>query len=216
MSDATRIGMYLQVIELDKEAREGYTGAALNNIGAIYEDAGDEDTAYDYYERAMNVGNKMGEKNYKRIRNNRRLDRVAAIAGAIADASQSAINVMSGGISNIPITQYNAGYGDLSSFQSDLPSSGGYSDSFYQEQYNNWERRAQGAYESLTLLGSRTKRNGSEVSGSTGQSMSGSNYTRQKKCLRDAQTQMRSIRQKARRDGVNITQSHWETVTVSY
>lgn len=216
LSDATRIGMYLQVIELDKETREGYTGAAFNNIGAIYEDAGDEDTAYDYYERAMNVGNKMGEKNYKRIRNNRRLDRVAAIAGAIADASQSAINVMSGGISNMPITQYNAGYGDLSSFQSDMQSSGGYSVSFYQEQYNNWERRAQGAYESLTLLGSRSKRNGSEVSGSTGQSMSSSNYTRQKKCLRDAQTQMRSIRQKARRDGVNIAQSHWETVTVSY
>ncbi len=209
------IGMYLQVIELDKVTKEGYTGVSLNNIGTIYEDAGDEDTAYDYYERSMNAGNKTGEQNYKRIRNNRRLERIANIAGAIANVSASAVNIMSGG-ANVPVTQYNSGYGDLSSFQSNSSSSGGYSTSFYQEQYNNWERRAQGAYESLTNLGSRTKRNGSEVSGSTGQSMSSSNYTRQKKCLRDAQNEMRTIRQKARKDGVNIAQSHWETVTVSY
>ncbi len=212
---ADAIGMYLQVIELDKVTKEGYTGPSLNNIGTIYEDAGDEDTAYDYYERSMNAGNKTGEQNYKRIRNNRRLERIANIAGAIANVSASAVNIMSGG-ANVPVTQYSSGYGDLSSFQSNSSSSGGYSTSFYQEQYNNWERRAQGAYESLTNLGSRTKRNGSEVSGSTGQSMSSSNYTRQKKCLRDAQNEMRTIRQKARKDGVNIAQSHWETVTVSY
>lgn len=125
-------------------------------------------------------------------------------ADAIANVSQSAINAMSGRSPNLHVTQYNSGYGDRSTFRSDPSSSGGYSASFYQEQYNNRERRAQGAYESLTNLGSRNKCNNSEVSGSTGQSMSSSNYTRHKKCLRDAQNEMRSIRQKACKDGVNI------------
>lgn len=214
--DATRIGMYQQVIELDKETREGYTAASLNNIGSIYEDAGDEDTAMDYYERAKNAGSPMGEKNFKRIRNSRRLERIAAIANAVANVSQSTINMMSGGATNVAFTQYNSGYGDLSSFQSDTSSAGGYSSSFYQEQYNNWERRARGAYESLTNLGNRTKQNGMETSGSTMQSMSSSNFTRQKKCLRDAQNEMRAIRQKARQDGVTISQSHWESVSVTY
>lgn len=219
LSDAKRVEIYSQVIALDRDLREGYTGAALNNIGAIYEDAGYEDTAYEYYERSMDNGNKTGEKNYKRIRNNRRLERIAAVANAISGASQSALNAMSGGAYGYnSISGYNTGYGDISTLQADNTSSSGsgYSASFYQEQYTNWERRAQSAYESLTTLGSRTKRNGQETSGSTGQSMSSSNYTRQKQCLREAQREMQSIRSKARKDGVTIPQSHWETVTVSY
>ena len=52
----------LQVIELDKRGPgEGYTGAALRDIGAIYEDASGEEVllTVSYYNDAMNVGNKM-------------------------------------------------------------------------------------------------------------------------------------------------------------
>ncbi|MBP3671826.1 MAG: hypothetical protein J6J06_07680 [Bacteroidaceae bacterium] len=53
-------------------------------------------------------------------------------------------------------------------------------------------------------------------SGSTGQSMNTGNYVMQKKALRDAQREMRNIRQRASRAGVHIAQSKWETATVSY
>lgn len=216
LSDAKRIGIYREVIALDKLTREGYTGAALCNIGAIYEDAGDEDTAFQYYEQSKDAGNDMGEKNWKRIRNNRRLERFSAVANAIAGVTSSFVSGMSGVTGTMPTTQYTGyaeGYGSLT----DNDNTGsGYSSSYYQNQYDNWERRAQSAYNSLTNLGSRYKENGREKSGSTHQSMSSSNYVQQKKSLRTAQSEMKSIRQKARRDGVTINQSHWETVSVSY
>jgi hypothetical protein len=46
--------------------------------------------------------------------------------------------------------------------------------------------------------------------------MNTGNYVMQKKALRDAQREMRNIRQKAARAGVHITQSKWETATVNY
>lgn len=210
-SDAKRIAIYQEVIALDKILKEGYTGASLNNIGAIYEDAGDEDTAFDYYERSKNAGNETGERNWKRIRNNRRLDRIIAVANAVEGVTSSFVSGMGGTIPNTVPTGYAQGYGD-----SNNDSGTGYSSSYYQNQYDNWARRAESVYNSLTNLGSRYKENGKDQRGSTHQSMSSSNYVQQKKCLRSAQNEMRSIRQKARKDGITINQSHWETVSVSY
>lgn len=67
----------------------------------------------------------------------------------------------------------------------------------YQAMYDKWERQAQRAYESLS-----------------GHSVSSSTYISNKRLLRDAQQEMRSIRSKARSNGVYITQSRWETVSV--
>lgn len=92
----------------------------------------------------------------------------------------------------------------------------GSGNSNYLSLYQQWERRAQSNYNSLTNLGSRVRNNDGDRSGSTGQSMSSSNYTRMKKALREAQNEMRKIRLQAARAGVSIAQSKWETATVGY
>ncbi len=86
----------------------------------------------------------------------------------------------------------------------------------YKVMYTKWENRAKANYNSLTNLGTKIEENGKDVNGTTGQSMGTGNYIRQKQALREAQRQMMSIRQKANKMGINIPQSHWETVSVSY
>ena len=83
-------------------------------------------------------------------------------------------------------------------------------------QYRLWERRAKSNYETLTNLGTRVKKDGKDVGGSTGQSMSSSNYTLQKKLLREAQKEMKNIRQKASKKGIKIAQSEYEDVVVKF
>lgn len=79
-----------------------------------------------------------------------------------------------------------------------------------------WERRAIANYNSLTNLGTRVKKNGEDVGGTNGQSISGGNYVMQKKALREAQNEMKKIRTKAIRQGINIQQSRYETIEVTY
>lgn len=86
----------------------------------------------------------------------------------------------------------------------------------YQSQYDMWANRAEKNYNSLTNLGYSSKSKSGKRSGGTMQSMNSGTYVQMKKALRDAQREMRNIRQKARKAGVNIVQSHWETATVNY
>lgn len=85
-----------------------------------------------------------------------------------------------------------------------------------ESQYRQWESRAKANYNSLTNLGVQVKKNGKDVGGSTGQSMSSSNYTQQKKALREAQQEMKKIRQKASKKGIKITKSEYEDVVVKF
>lgn len=86
----------------------------------------------------------------------------------------------------------------------------------YQADYEKWEQRAESHYNSITNLGySATNKNGNKH-GSAGQGMSSGNYASMKKSFREAQKQMRSIRTKAAKAGITITQSKWETATISY
>ena len=82
--------------------------------------------------------------------------------------------------------------------------------------YRKWENNARSAYNSLTNLGTKTKKNGKDAGGSTGQSMSSSNYTSMKSSLREAQREMASIRRKAASQGVTIIKSEYEDIQVSY
>lgn len=82
--------------------------------------------------------------------------------------------------------------------------------------YRMWENRARANYDSLTNLGTKTKKNGKDAGGSTGQSMSSSNYTSMKSSLREAQREMASIRRKATSQGVTIIKSEYEDIQVSY
>ncbi|MCC8036690.1 MAG: hypothetical protein LIP02_00915 [Bacteroidales bacterium] len=86
----------------------------------------------------------------------------------------------------------------------------------YQEQYDRWARLAERHYNSLTNVGTRVKQGGKDVGGTTGQSLNTGNYTSQKSSLREAQREMKSIRQKARRAGVNIRKSEYEDIVVKY
>lgn len=84
------------------------------------------------------------------------------------------------------------------------------------EQYSNWARRAESNYNSLTNLGLRHKKDGKDDGGTTSQSMSSSNYTMQKKALREAQNEMKRIRQQANKQGISITKSEYEDIQVKY
>lgn len=90
------------------------------------------------------------------------------------------------------------------------------SNSSLQSQYMQWERRAIANYNSLTNLGTRIKKDGKDVSGTNGQSLNGGNYVMQQKALRQAQSEMQRIRNKAIRQGINIQQSRYETIKVTY
>lgn len=107
---------------------------------------------------------------------------------------------------------------DMYQFSYDSPNSQYSSGSTgnYQGQYDHWARRAESCYNSLTNLGFSTTRNGNKR-GNTGKGkVSPGNYVAQKRSLREAQSQMKSIRRKASQNGIAISQSPWETASVSY
>lgn len=112
-------------------------------------------------------------------------------------------------------TAYNSyNYGGYSSSASSGGNSSSGSD--FQSQYAQWERRAESCYNSLTNLGYSVTSSSGDKSGGTGRKVSSGNYLQQKRSLREAQSNMRSIRQKAAREGISIPQSKWETAKVDY
>lgn len=92
----------------------------------------------------------------------------------------------------------------------------GYSQSFYQQEYDRWQRVAERHFESLTNLGYQIKSKDGKKSGGSGQGMSSSNYARMKKSFREAQNEMRKIRTKARKEGYTIQKASIEDATVKY
>ena len=84
------------------------------------------------------------------------------------------------------------------------------------DQYKQWENRVKAVYNSLTNLGTRVKKDKKDDSGTTGQSMSSSNYVSMKKSLREAQSEMKKIRQKASKQGLVINKSEYEDIQVKY
>ncbi len=102
------------------------------------------------------------------------------------------------GAANQALQTYSSEYDDGSYSESFSSSNNSSSTNNYQIMYDKWERRAQEAYDSLA-----------------GHSGSASTYTRNKSLLREAQREMRNWRNKARKAGVNIRKSEWETKTVN-
>jgi hypothetical protein len=88
--------------------------------------------------------------------------------------------------------------------------------SYYEQGYAEWERRAEQAYTSLTRNGTRTKKNGAYVKGSTDEKKNGILYSEEQESLRQAQKQMSWWREQARKAGYTLKKSNYETVTVSY
>ena len=94
--------------------------------------------------------------------------------------------------------------------------SGSQSGSSLPMQYSNWAKTAEKHYNSLTNTGVRAKSKGEDAGGSNVQSLSPGNYVSQKKSLREAQREMKSIRLKAKRKGIDIQKSRYEDISVSY
>lgn len=208
-----KLNLYFTAERLDKELNEGYLGSIYCNVGVIMQNVGDRESALSYYNLSSSYGCEQGKKNYKSLRSEIRWENASRIMDAITNAMGEVSQSMS---------QYNYGtgvynYGDYGSSSSGSYNTGssGSNGGNYQAQYAMWERRAKSNYESLTATGLRGKYEDGSDSGNGISRTKGSNYVLQQKYLREAQSEMRKIRQEAARAGVHISQSKWETAQVS-
>lgn len=173
---------------------------------------------------------KNNMKATKSTRNNRRWNRVMtgmSIAGTILSLGAVTYSVAKG--APMPTTDFGqsgsmafdtmdySSSGEISSSTSGSSSSGRLgkdNEALYRSQYARWEERAKDNYEALTRAGTRTSKDGKDISG-TANGEWRHHYPQLKKLLREAQKEMRKIRQDARKDGITIPQSNYETVTVT-
>lgn len=90
-------------------------------------------------------------------------------------------------------------------------------ENYYREAYASLERRAESTYNSITLLGSRSNINGNPygTSGANGDSPVELNAASQMiRTFHNCQHEMRDLRFEARKKGVEISPSRWETAEV--
>lgn len=202
LSASERYNCLLEALKLAKRQTNDDMGEINYMLGQLCEEAGDLGQAIDYYNDAELLAYPGAESARKRVKTNI----VCNALNTIADGISNAASILSG--------QGGAGTYTSGNWGSMSTSSGG--GGSYEAQYRNWERRARANYDSLTNVGTRSKKNGKDSHGTTGQSMSGGNYLAMKRSLREAQDEMQKIRQKAAANGVTIQQSTYETVTVNY
>jgi hypothetical protein len=216
MTNSELIEKYNQIINLCSIGDNWTAGACYNNIGVIYHNAGDIATAKSYYSKAMSYGNTVSQSNLAGIqakedeeKRQRRSERISAALNGFGNMLSS----LGGGSGS----NYNANQGSNYGSSNYNSNNGGSANaSTYQSIYNRWESKAKSAYEGLTRAGTRTSQNGKATSGTSGGYWNSQNYVALKKDLRNAQNEMRKTRQEARQKGINIVQSNYETVSVSY
>ncbi len=167
------------------------------------------------FQRYLNNNYKIEKEYAEKVERNEKVDAFNAKVDNIANSLTNIINGISAGISNHSSSNDNT---TISSniISPSLDTSTQSSSIDFKAQYLKWESLAKRHYNSLTNTGYRVEEGGKDKFGGNGQSLSNSNYIRQKKALREAQAEMQKIRQKASKNGVSIIQSEYETVTVSY
>jgi uncharacterized protein YukE len=205
---------YDEIINMCSTGDNAIAGACYNNMGVIYNNAGDNNTALKLFYKAKSYGSTSATSNIQLIESQQKQERKAAwgqVLNGIGNILGSVCGYTSYDLSNNVNTYSGSSSNDYSN-----NTGGGSSASTYQNIYDRWERTAKSAYESLTRAGTRTKQNGKDVSGSNSGYWSSQNYVGLKQNLRNAQAEMRKTRQEAKRKGININQSNYETVTVSY
>lgn len=97
MNDAyasNKLQIYLKAIEIDNILKEGYVGSCYCNIGVLYENAGDYDTALKYYSLSSSAGNTQGAVNYKNLRRTIRAAKWQAIGNALSNMATALNNTM--------------------------------------------------------------------------------------------------------------------------
>lgn len=90
----TKYDLYMQVIKADAYNTSGYLPLAYNNIGALFENAGDMNRARNYYNVACTIdpSNNLAAKNLHRVKNNIRSERLNAIADGLSAFGQELQN----------------------------------------------------------------------------------------------------------------------------
>ena len=87
----------------------------------------------------------------------------------------------------------------------------------YEASYRSYERLVESHFNSLTVAGgAKVKDKQGNISGKTNGEMKSWAYVGMSGNFRDAQREMTKIRLEAKKHGVNIVQSKWETATVNY
>lgn len=142
----------------------------------------------DYYKNSLlvTIGINFGKKAWKHV------GTAALIMGSVAGAGAAIYSATQGSSNSYP--SY-TGSSQYSENNSEEISSGDASNA--ETMYYKWEKRAKAAYESLN-----------------GHSISPSLYTKNKKLLREAQSEMRKYRKKAKQKGLDIKKSEYEDVNI--
>ena len=204
---------YMLCASIDIENKEGYRASSLNNIGSLFENLGDIDTALEYYNEARGLGNDIARKNVKRIKSDRALEKMVQIGNALAQVGEAMDATNRKTITQQELGTYYPSVSAGTVFStSDSSSKSGAN---LENSYRMWENRAKSNYESFTNLGTRTKKNGKAAGGTSGQ-MTSASYTGMQRALREAQREMANIRRQAASQGITIMKSEYEDIQVSY
>lgn len=193
-----KMALYNMLIEVDAENKEGYQALALNNIGVLYRNNGDEDTALAFYDKASAMGNSTASGNAAQIRKARKAAARAERMQRISEALGQINNALSSFSST---TQY-SNYSNGGSNQTQMTGSSGKGGnaSARQSAYDHMANRAASLYRNLT------DKNGYTGSART-RSVDVSTYN-------SLRRKMRNYRISAQRDGVTLQKSQYEDLSL--
>lgn len=198
-------------------------GMAINNYGVCLDNMGYKEEALEAYTMAFDLNpNNTTAKNNMELRKKELLQQQEQTeteteesnSGTFWDALASFGNLLGQMAGNY--TGQNADNSYSSGYSGHDNSSSSNNAASYQTQYSRWESIAERHYNSITNTGFRARDKQGNRGGGAMQGMNSGNYVQMKKSFRDAQRQMRNIRNDAKRHGVTITQSKWETATITY
>lgn len=212
-----KLELYQKAAEQDYRNEGGIRALALKNMAILYADKGETHRAYLILKKVERmVDQSVGARELltwlQSVVNHQ--NDVAADKRAKWENRFNTINSIAGGLQTLGTSMNSSSSYSDAVRPSPSPAS---ASGNYQTQYNEWARKAEAHYNSLTNLGvSVNNRKTGKKSGSAAQGMNSGNYTMMKKSLREAQQQMKNIRLKAQKAGIVIQQSSWETATVSY
>lgn len=202
------------------DALDGYA-ACLNNMGyydeaiEAYRMALDIDPDDDYAKKNLQItlDNRQAREDEA---NGNNVEEDSSKSGTFWDALGNFCSVLGNMMGATSNYTYENSFSNGSSYSTSGSGTTSGNASSYRNEYARWEQRAQANYQSLTNSGYSTRNKNGSRQGGTLQGMNGGNYVQMKKALRDAQREMRNIRQRAQRNGITIAQSSWETATVNY
>lgn len=198
-------------------------GNAINNYGVCLDNMGYKEEALEAFTMAfdLNPNNTTAKNNMENAKNEllqqqeqTENETEESNSGTFWDALASFGNLL-GQMANSYAGQ-NADNSYSSGYSGQNNSSSSNSAASYQTEYSRWENIAERHYNSITNTGVRVRDKQGNRGGSAMQGMNSGNYVQMKKSFRDAQRQMRNIRNNAQRQGVRIAQSKWETATIAY